>query len=75
MALNTFFQEKKSKPENKSSKLWDLNFHMFSAAKQKLQKGMMERNNKNRLEMNKTEREHTTEKTNKYYLSQISLTL
>lgn len=47
--------KKKSKPENKSSKLWDLNFHMFSTAKQKLQKGMMERNNKNRLEINKTE--------------------
>lgn len=47
--------KKKNKPENKSSKLWDLNFHMFSAAKQKPQKGMMERNNKNRLEINKTE--------------------
>lgn len=32
---------------------------MFSAAKQKLQKGMMERNNKNRLEMNKTENRKT----------------
>lgn len=32
---------------------------MFSAAKQKLQKGMMERKNKNRLEMNKTENRKT----------------